>query len=141
VILAAGGALWRADENSGVDVLLIRTPRGVWTLPKGKQRRTEAALSCALREVREETGFVCVANHELLTVTYQDRKDRTKQVRFWAMEPQSGAFRRNAEVEAIAWLPLSSAASRLTHERDAQVLGALSQYLGEFASERALIVA
>ncbi len=85
MILAAGGALWRANENSEIKVLLIRTPRGVWSLPKGKQCRSEAALSCALREVREETGLVCVANHELLTVTYQDRNDRKKQVRFWAM--------------------------------------------------------
>jgi ADP-ribose pyrophosphatase YjhB (NUDIX family) len=141
VILAAGGALWRANENSEIEVLLIRTHRGVWSLPKGKQRRSEAALSCALREVREETGFVCVANHELLTVTYQDRKDRKKQVRFWAMEPLSGSFRPNAEVGAIAWLSFSSAASRLTHERDVQVVSELSLYLSDFAHRRALIFA
>jgi ADP-ribose pyrophosphatase YjhB (NUDIX family) len=141
VILAAGGALWRANEHSEIEVLLIRTRRGVWSLPKGKQRRSEAPLSCALREVHEETGFRCVASDELLTVTYQDRKDRKKQVRFWAMQPHSGSFRPNAEVDAIAWLPLSSAASRLTHERDVQVIGALAQYLNEFAVERALIVA
>jgi ADP-ribose pyrophosphatase YjhB (NUDIX family) len=138
VILAAGGALWRTDENSEIEVLLIRTRRGVWSLPKGKQRRGEVALSCALREVREETGFVCVANHELLTVTYQDRKDRKKQVRFWAMEPRSGTFRPNTEVDAIAWLSLSLAGRRLTHARDAQVVGALSNYLSEFADRRAL---
>jgi ADP-ribose pyrophosphatase YjhB (NUDIX family) len=141
VILAAGGALWRANENSEIEVLLIRTRRGVWSLPKGKQRRSEAALSCALREVREETGFRCLANDELLTVTYQDRKDRKKQVRFWAMEPRSGSFRPNAEVDAIAWLPLSSASTRLTHERDVHVVGALSRYLNDFAVERALIFA
>jgi 8-oxo-dGTP pyrophosphatase MutT (NUDIX family) len=140
VILAAGGALWRANENSEIEVLLIRTPRGVWSLPKGKQRRGEATLSCALREVREETGFLCIANHELLTVTYQDRKNRKKQVRFWAMEPRSGAFRPNAEVDAIEWLSLSSAASCLTHERDVRVLGALSHYLNDFADIRALAV-
>jgi ADP-ribose pyrophosphatase YjhB (NUDIX family) len=141
VILAAGGALWRANENSEIEVLLIRTHRGVWSLPKGKQRRSEAALSCALREVREETGFVCVGNHELLTVTYQDRKDRKKQVRFWAMEPRSGSFRPNAEVDAIAWLSLSSAAACLTHERDVQVVSELTHYLSDFADRRALIFA
>jgi ADP-ribose pyrophosphatase YjhB (NUDIX family) len=141
VILAAGGALWRTNENNEIEVLLIRTPRGVWSLPKGKQRRGEAILSCALREVREETGFLCVANHELLTVTYQDRKDRKKQVRFWAMEPRSGTFRPNAEVDAIEWLSLPSAASCLTHERDVRVLSALSHYLNNFADTGALIVA
>ena len=141
MILAAGGALWRAEENSESEVLLIRTRRSVWSLPKGKQRRGEAALTCALREVREETGFLCVANHELLTVSYQDRKDRKKQVRFWAMEPRSGSFRPNAEVDAIAWLSLSSASSRLTHERDVQVVSALAHYLNDFADTRALIVA
>jgi hypothetical protein len=40
VILAAGGALWRANENTEIEVLLIRTRRGVWSLPKGKQRRS-----------------------------------------------------------------------------------------------------
>lgn len=141
MILAAGGALWRTNENSEIEVLLIRTPRGVWSLPKGKQRRGEAALSCALREVHEETGFLCVANHELLTVSYQDRKDRKKQVRFWAMEPRSGTFRPNAEVDAIAWLSLSSACSGLTHERYVQVVSALSHYLNDFADTRALVVA
>jgi 8-oxo-dGTP pyrophosphatase MutT (NUDIX family) len=141
VILAAGGALWRADEQGVIEVLLIRTRRGVWSLPKGKQHRHETALSCALREVREETGFHCIANHELVTVAYQDRKNRKKQVRFWAMEPQRGAFRPNAEVDAIAWLPLASAASRVTHERDVQVIGALAQYLHEDADRRSLVVA
>ena len=141
MILAAGGALWRAHENSEVEVLLIRTPRGVWSLPKGKQRPGEAALSCALREVREETGLLCVANHELLTVTYQDRKDRKKQVRFWAMQPRSGTFRPNAEVDAIAWLSLSFAASCLTHERDVQVVSALSHFLNDIVDTRTLIVA
>ncbi len=141
MILAAGGALWRAEENSEIEVLLIRTRRGVWSLPKGKQRRGEAARTCALREVREETGFLCVTNHELLTVTYLDRKDRKKQVRFWAMEPRSGAFRPNAEVDAIAWISLSSAGSRLTHERDVHVVSALSHYLKDFADARALMFA
>jgi 8-oxo-dGTP diphosphatase len=74
-------------------------------------------------------------------VTYLDRKDRKKQVRYWAMEPRSGSFRPNAEVDAIAWLPLSSASTRLTHERDVHVVGALSRYLNDFAVERALIFA
>ena len=141
MILAAGGALWRANEDGEIEVLLIRTCRGVWSLPKGKQRRSEAAHSCALREVREETGFLCVANHELVTVTYLDRKDRKKQVRFWAMEPQSGTFRPNAEVDAIAWFPLSSAYTRLSHQRDVLVVSALSHYLNGFADTRALILA
>lgn len=61
--VSAGGLVLRRREST-YDALLIGrgTPR-VWTLPKGHVEARESYEQAALREVREETGFL--ADHGL----------------------------------------------------------------------------
>jgi 8-oxo-dGTP diphosphatase len=121
VIRAAGGVLSREG-----DVLLVHRPKyDDWTLPKGKAEPGESDEECALREVEEETGFRCELGRELPTVTYKDRHGRPKRARYWLMVPLDGSFEPTAEVDAIEWLAPVEAASRLTYERDREVLRAL----------------
>ena len=57
-IVAAGGVVWRRDLDDEVEVLLVHRPRyDDWSLPKGKLEEGEALISCAYREVLEETGL------------------------------------------------------------------------------------
>lgn len=122
MIQAAGGVVLRTNRSGDADeleVLVVHRPdRGDWSLPKGKRRRREAALDCALREVREETGLHCDANLELPTVRYTDRRGRRRLVRYWTMHPVAGEFTPNDEVDQICWVSVRSVGHLLTYERE-----------------------
>jgi 8-oxo-dGTP pyrophosphatase MutT (NUDIX family) len=123
MIEAAGGVVWRTTRRHQPEVLIIHRPhRQDWSLPKGKRRRHETALECALREVREETGLRCTAEDELPAARYTDRKGRTRRVRYWAMQALRGEFRPNDEVDEVRWTPLGRVGDLLTYEHDLVVV-------------------
>ncbi len=126
MIEAAGGVVWRRTANGSVKVLLVHRPRyDDWSLPKGKLDPGESARDAALREVEEETGLRCKARRELSEVRYRDRKDRTKRVRYWVMEPLGGRFEPNDEVDEVRWVAVDDAADWLTYGHDAEVVDEL----------------
>jgi 8-oxo-dGTP diphosphatase len=121
---AAGGVVVR-EGAGGREVLLVHRPRyDDWTFPKGKLDSGESFEDAALREVEEETGFRCNLRAELPSSHYRDNKDRPKIVRYWLMEPMSGSFEPNDEVDEVRWAPPAEAAEALTYERDREVLEA-----------------
>lgn len=123
MIEAAGGVVWRQAGWCQHEVLVVHRPRRQdWSLPKGKPRRRETALECALREVREETGFRCLAEDELPEVRYTDRRGRARRVRYWAMQAVRGEFRPNGEVDAVRWALLDQVGELLTSEHDLAVV-------------------
>lgn len=113
-----------------LEILLIHRPRRRdWSLPKGKLEVGESALRAALREVREETGLHCDVGPELPDTTYVDRKLRDKHVRYWAMRPISGRFKRVGEVDMVRWTTIEQAASLLTKDHDIPVIATLFDVL------------
>jgi 8-oxo-dGTP pyrophosphatase MutT (NUDIX family) len=123
VVRAAGGVVGREGR-----VLLVHRPRyDDWTFPKGKADDAEPDIVCALREVREETGFRCLTGRELSATEYVDAKGRTKRVRWWLMRPLEGEgeFEPSAEVDEIRWEAPAAARALLTYERDVQLLAEL----------------
>jgi 8-oxo-dGTP diphosphatase len=130
VIEAAGGVVWRRTSSGTVKVLLVHRPRyDDWSLPKGKLDPGETHKAAALREVEEETGLHCKAKAELVELRYTDRKDRPKRVRYWAMEPVSGEFEPNDEVDEIKWVAADDAARWLTYDHDVDVVDDLLRNL------------
>ncbi|HYD11077.1 MAG TPA: NUDIX domain-containing protein, partial [Acidimicrobiales bacterium] len=89
-VLAGGGII--TDEHGAV--LVVHRPRyDDWTFPKGKlEDGDESLAACALREVWEETGFVCSLGEEVASTSYIDRKGRPKEVTYWRMTVSSGRF-------------------------------------------------
>jgi 8-oxo-dGTP pyrophosphatase MutT (NUDIX family) len=130
MIEAAGGAVWRRTAKGAVKVLLVHRPRyDDWSFPKGKLDDGESARTAALREVEEETGLRCELGPELLTTRYVDNKGRSKRVRYWVMQPISGDFEENDEVDEIRWCPLDVAAGLLSYEHDVAVVDAVRDLL------------
>ncbi len=125
-VRAAGGVVWRRGAG-GIEVAIAHRPhRGDWSLPKGKLDPGESWEEAALREVEEEIGLRCALGRELSSTSYRDPKGRAKIVRYWLMEPQSGEFEPNREVDEIRWLNPSAAADLLTYEHDKQLVRELA---------------
>jgi 8-oxo-dGTP diphosphatase len=130
---AAGGAVWQRRPGGRVEVVLVHRPGwDDWSLPKGKLEPGEDDLSCALREVEEETGVAVRPGPELPTIRYLDRDRRNKVVRYWAMEPVSVRPRTpDDEIDELRWLSLPDARATVTYESDREVLDALEEMLTE----------
>lgn len=127
-VRAAGGLIWRVDDQGRPEVLLVHRPRyDDWTLPKGKCDPGETWEDTAIREVLEETGYHVDLGAELPSVAYVDHKGRTKLVRYWTMSVSAGSFVPNDEVDELAWLPLALARNRLSYAHDTGVLDAFAR--------------
>lgn len=121
IIRAAGGIV--IDPNRRGRYLVVHRPKyNDWSFPKGKVANGESFRDCAVREVREETGLRCEPIEELQPVEYVTRNGNLKTVRFWIMEPRSGHFVVNNEVDACTWIKRGQALSLLSHDYDHGVL-------------------
>ena len=129
-VKAAGGVVWRRGAG-GVEIVVVHRPRyDDWSLPKGKLDPGESWEQAALREVHEEVGLRCVLGEELPPVSYTDRKDRLKVVRYWLMQPEEDlTFVPNDEVDAMRWAGVEEARTLLTYPRDRDVLGTVEAHL------------
>ena len=126
IVRAAGGVPVRTAAQ-GVEVLVVHRPGyDDWTFPKGKCEPGESDEDCALREVVEETGLVCVLEDELPSTAYRDSKGRPKRVRYWRLRVVGGNLAFDHEVGSGRWLSPADAETLLTYERDLAVLRALS---------------
>ncbi len=117
----------------GGRVLLIRARNlkgePVWTLPKGLMEPGEDPQAAALREVQEETGYVCRIERELPRSQYWFRRDGTlvkKTVHWYLMHPVEKVGEHDWEVEEVAWVPLEEARKRVTYRSDRALLEQVS---------------
>ncbi len=123
-IVAAGGVVWRRDIEGEIEVLLVHRPRfDDWSLPKGKVEEGEALISCAYREILEETGLSIKLGPYVGSVEYYV-PDGLKNVAYWSasLVEDHSSFHANEEVDQIIWLDLQSAAFRATRDSDREIL-------------------
>jgi 8-oxo-dGTP diphosphatase len=124
-VRAAGGVVVRIS-GSEQEVLLVHRPEyDDWTFPKGKVEPGESDEECAVREVEEETGLRCMLGRELESTNYRDAKGRSKRVRYWLMEVESGGLSHDNETDDARWLSIADAVTLLSYERDAALLQCL----------------
>jgi 8-oxo-dGTP pyrophosphatase MutT (NUDIX family) len=116
-VRAAGGVVCRRVGGE-LRVAVAHRPRhGDWSLPKGKLDAGETWEQAAVREVEEEIGVRCSLRRELAPAVYDVAAGR-KVVRYWLMEPESGAFAPNEEVDEMRWLTPGEAEALLSYPHD-----------------------
>ena len=128
VIRAAGCVVWRYGTKEP-EVLLVHRPKySDWSFPKGKLDRGETVVAAAVREVQEETGLRVRLGPALPDDRYtvHDGRATPKVVSYWSARAPKNAdittYRPNAEIDELAWVPVSKARSRLTYPRDVELL-------------------
>jgi 8-oxo-dGTP diphosphatase len=124
LVRAAGGVVFRKTPKGKLRILVAHRPRyDDWTLPKGKADSKEKPEQTAVREVLEETGQHCRIVASLGTTRYRVQGG-VKEVGWFAMRPlpDSRRFKKNEEVDAIAWLSRSKAMARLSYDQDRELI-------------------
>jgi 8-oxo-dGTP diphosphatase len=127
---AAGAIVWRVEGGS-LEVLLVHRPRyDDWSWPKGKLEPGEDLITCAWREVLEETGRQVVIGRPLPKVAYPLATGTIKTVYYWAARLATDAdnpavcarpacpVASRSEVDRTRWLPADQALRRLTRATD-----------------------
>jgi 8-oxo-dGTP diphosphatase len=128
-VRAAGACLWRPTASGELEVLLVHRPRyDDWSLPKGKVDSGEHILTCAVREVEEETGHRVSLGRPLPVQRYV-AAGRPKVVQYWAARADDTApdWAGTAEIDRVAWVATWQAPAALTHPRDADIVRALPE--------------
>jgi 8-oxo-dGTP diphosphatase len=124
MILAAGGVVWRETKDSKIELALIHRPRyDDWSFPKGKVDNGEELISCAYREIMEETGLEIELGPYLGRVEYE-AIDGPKSASYWAAKSLTSedTFSPNSEVDLLEWHDIDSARSKLTRDSDREIL-------------------
>jgi 8-oxo-dGTP diphosphatase len=122
VIEAAGGLLWR-DSPQGRQIAIVHRPRyDDWTLPKGWREKGEKFIEAAVREVTEETNCQ-VEIGDFAGCTNYLVNGVPKIVLFWHMKlTEDCGFKRNSEVDFLAWLGIEEAMERMNYEDEKNLL-------------------
>ena len=128
---SAGGVLL---EDGKVLLILMQNLRGekVWTFPKGHLDPGETPEQAAVREVREETGWVCAIKAELYTAHYSFYRGGVpvqKDVRWFLMARTGGDGQPTTpdEVFGSKWLTLAEAEKQLLYPSDLALIGLLKK--------------
>lgn len=115
---SCGGAVLR-QENGRWETLLIQYWDGHYSFPKGHLEPGESVASCALREIREETGVeVALEPEPLMRIPSALPSDRGDILCFAAHYLSGQPLPQLAEIQSVSWFPLTKAAQAMGFEQD-----------------------
>ncbi len=131
---ASGMILFR-NHSTGRHYLIIKNRiGGHWGFPKGRLEPGETEMAAALREVEEEVGIrrprILPGFTEHLSYRFVRNRDVVfKEVTLFLAATDEEGRREGNEVEAMDWLPLPNALSRLTYPEQRSMLLRAEVYL------------
>ena len=112
----------RLAEQAGAKRIITVATSALRDAANREEMAARLEEAAALREVEEETGLRCRTVRYLTTLSYADRRGRTKTVAYWLMEPVGGELRPLHEIDDARWAPAGEAASVLTNPHDAELV-------------------
>lgn len=122
VIQSAGGILWNTEGPEKKLAIVHRQRYNDWSLPKGKINQGETWKKAALREVREETGYVGKIKDYAGSISYL-LDGKPKVVLFWHMDIKSFSPEdMNGEVDEVRWLTVQEAIEILDYPDEIQLI-------------------
>jgi 8-oxo-dGTP pyrophosphatase MutT (NUDIX family) len=104
-ILAAGGLVINQNNE-----LLMIYKRSKWDLPKGHVDKNETFKTCALREIKEETGLTDISITRFIGITeheYYDgllNEDAIKEIHWFEMKANKDEPLHPQLEESIEWI-------------------------------------
>lgn len=109
---SAGILLYRRSDG-GLEVLLVHPggpffagkDAGIWTIPKGLLEAGEEAVSTALREFEEETGFARPTSEPIALGSVRQKSGKV--VHAWALEGDADLNQFHSNTCEIEWPPRS----------------------------------
>ncbi len=114
-----------------------RRGRLLWSLPKGHVEAGETREQAAIREVEEETGIRGSVVAPLGTIRYwfvAEGRRVHKTVHHYLMQASGGELSdEDAEVVAVAWVPLSKLGTRLAYADERRIADAAVRILADTA--------
>ncbi|HEX5336444.1 MAG TPA: NUDIX domain-containing protein [Propionicimonas sp.] len=112
----AAGAVVVREGDAGPEVLLVRRvdPDG-WSLPHGTLAPDEYPAGCAVRRTLEQTAVGVRIGLPLGQVSGSDGT-RSHQVAYWRAVAVSAGRHPSDDVNGVAWLPATEAASLVSKE-------------------------
>ena len=122
IIQAAGAIVWRNNKDKTEIAIIHRPKYDDWSFPKGKLEIGETLITCAHREVLEETNIQTAIGPFVGDIAYLT-PDSKKQVSFWAAKAITHKdFSPNSEVDQLKWVEVKKVKDLLTLETDKKIL-------------------
>ncbi len=122
-VTAAGTVVLRPGTAGEQEVLLVHRPSYQdWSLPKGKLHADEAMPACAARETEEETAMSVRLGIPVGHIRYPVGNGH-KTAHYWrAHTVNGGRHTANAEIDEVAWVPVSRALTEVLTYADERPL-------------------
>jgi 8-oxo-dGTP pyrophosphatase MutT (NUDIX family)/phosphohistidine phosphatase SixA len=131
-IRAAGTVVFRGKGKATEVLVVHRSHRNDWSLPKGKREKGEYMVATAARETLEETGIEVILGVPLKPIKYESL-GFPKIVRYWVAKPVDpeiatglrdlpADWQPNDEVDEVRWIRASKVSALLTYEQDIDVV-------------------
>ncbi|MFP3811072.1 NUDIX hydrolase [Bacillus sp. SIMBA_005] len=95
-------------NDEAENILMVKNVKGYWGLPGGAVEKGEHLHQAVIREVKEETGYICKVNelHSVREAFFQDKKHHALMITFFAeiTGGQMSILDSDHDIEEVKWV-------------------------------------